>query len=145
MLIFTFINIAGCRRDSECPLTEACFDRSCQDPCLYENCGLNAICTPKSHRAICTCIPNHKGNPYDQCRPYECLVDPDCPDTQHCFNERCEDPCKCARNADCTARGHRGICKCFPDHTGDPYGIACIPSKLLVLLCYIALVNALLF
>ena len=128
-LMRTFLT-AGCRSDDECPLTEACFDRECQDPCLYEECGQNALCSPKEHRAICTCKPNHIGNPYDRCRPYECLRDPDCPTTQRCDNEKCVDPCQCARFADCSPRNHRGYCTCFPDYTGDPYGIACTPSKL---------------
>ena len=125
---FSFLT-AGCRSDDECPLTEACFDRECQDPCLYEQCGQNAVCSVKVHRSICTCKPNHIGNPYDRCRPYECLIDPDCPTTQKCENEKCVDPCQCARFADCSPRDHRGYCTCFPDYTGDPYGIACTPSK----------------
>ena len=121
---------AGCQSDSECDLTLACYDRECQDPCLYENCGVNAICSARSHRAYCTCKPNHIGNPYDFCRPYECLSDPDCPTTQKCENEKCVDPCQCARFADCSPRNHRGYCTCIPDYTGDPYGVACTPSKL---------------
>ena len=122
-------SLAGCRSDNECALTEACFDRECQDPCLYQQCGQNAVCEPRNHRAVCSCIENHLGNPYDYCRPYECLRDPDCPDTKRCENEKCVDPCKCARYADCDARNHRGYCTCIPDYTGDPYGVACTPSE----------------
>ena len=122
--------LAGCKRDSECPLTLACISRECQDPCRVDDpCGRNAECTVQSHRAVCNCIPQHKGNPYVECLPYECLVDPDCPTTQKCEREVCVDPCACAQHASCRATNHRGICTCDPFYTGDPYGIACTPSK----------------
>ena len=49
--------------------------------------------------------------------------------TQACRNEKCVDPCDCARNAVCDARDHRGYCKCIPEHRGDPYVRGCEPSK----------------
>ena len=55
---------------------------------------------------------------------------PDCRNTLKCENEKCVDPCACAQFADCTPHNHRGICTCFPDYTGNPYGIACDPSKI---------------
>ena len=122
-------SLAGCKSDSECPLTQACIDRECQDPCPFERCGLNAECNTRNHRPKCTCLPGHIGNPYDRCRKPECLTDSDCHTTLSCRNEKCVDPCDCAQNADCTPRNHRGICNCIPDFTGDPYGIACRPSK----------------
>ena len=122
--------LAGCKSDSECPLTQACISRECQNPCLFEQCGVNAECSVRNHRPKCTCLPGHKGNPYDRCRQYECLTDPDCATTLTCRNEKCVDPCDCALNAECTPVNHRGICECFPDHTGDPYGRICDPSKI---------------
>ena len=110
-------------------MTQACINRECQNPCLYEQCGQNAQCHPENHRAVCTCNIGHKGDPYSFCRPYECLTNPDCPDHLKCSNEKCVDPCECADFADCDARNHRGICTCIPDYTGDPYGIACEPSN----------------
>lgn len=121
--------LAGCKSDSECPQTQACISRECQNPCLFEQCGVNAECSVRNHRPKCTCLPGHKGNPYDRCRQYECLTDPDCATTLTCRNEKCVDPCDCALNAECTPVNHRGICECFPDHTGDPYGRICDPSK----------------
>ena len=82
-----------------------------------------------SHIARCRCLPGHKGNPYVECKPYECLTDPECPTTLACRNEKCVDPCDCAANADCEARNHRGICTCRPGYTGDPYFEGCRPSK----------------
>ena len=123
--------LAGCKSDSECPLTQACIDRECQDPCPLERCGSNAECNTRNHRPKCICLPGHIGNPYDKCRKPECLTDSDCPTSLACRNEKCVDPCDCAQNADCTPRNHRGICNCKIDYTGDPYGIACRPSKLI--------------
>lgn len=120
---------AGCKSDNECPLTQACIQRECQDPCIYERCGTNAQCVVQSHRATCICPPNYRGNPYDSCRRPECVTDPDCPTTLACRNEKCVDPCECARHAYCQARNHRGVCTCEPGYTGDPYGIACTESK----------------
>ena len=121
--------LAGCKSDSECPLTQACISRECQNPCNFEQCGVNAECSVRNHRPKCTCLPGHKGNPYDRCRQYECLTDPECATTLTCRNEKCVDPCACARNAVCDARNHRGICTCIPDHRGDPYFEGCEPSK----------------
>ena len=122
--------VAGCKSDDECPLNEACYDRECRDPCLFQECGSNALCEARLHQAFCRCIEGFRGNPYDQCRQYECLIDSDCRDTLKCENEKCVDPCQCARFADCSPRNHRGYCTCIPDYTGDPYGVACTPSKL---------------
>ena len=81
------------------------------------------------HRAKCQCPPGHKGSPYVECKPYECLTDPECHTTLACRNEKCVDPCACATNAVCDARNHRGICTCIPEHRGDPYFEGCEPSK----------------
>ena len=125
-----YSTIAGCKSDDECPLNEACYDRECRDPCLFQECGSNALCEARLHQAFCRCIEGFRGNPYDQCRQYECLIVSDCRDTLKCENEKCVDPCQCARFADCSPRNHRGYCTCIPDYTGDPYGVACTPSKL---------------
>ena len=91
------------------------------------------MCTARLHQAFCQCKEGYRGNPYDRCRQYECLIDSDCRNTLKCENEKCVDPCACAQFADCTPRNHRGICTCFPDYTGNPYGIACDPSKIFTL------------
>ena len=124
-----FVSPAGCKSDDECPQHLACIRRECQDPCRFERCGQNAQCSVRNHRAKCDCLPGYRGNPYEICRQYECLTDPECPTTKACRNEKCVDPCDCAINAHCTPRNHRGICACDSGYTGDPYGIECTKSK----------------
>ena len=129
--IILYSHIAGCKSDDECPLTQACIQRECQDPCPFEQCGIKAFCTVNVHKARCQCPSNHKGSPYIECKPYECLTDPECPDTLACRNEKCVDPCDCARNAVCDARNHRGYCTCLPDFPiGDPYVDGCEKRKI---------------
>ena len=121
---------AGCKSDDECPIKEACYNRECLDPCQFENCGINAECSVRNHKATCKCRPGYKGNPYERCRQYECLSDPECADYLACRNEKCVDPCEdCSINADCTARNHRAICECRIGYTGNPYGSVCSKSK----------------
>jgi len=131
--------LAGCKSDSECPLTQTCINRECVDPCPLERCGVNALCSARNHRAVCTCPPGYRPDPdpHIRCKQYECLTDPECPSTLACRNENCVDPCKCARFADCSARNHQGICTCQPGYTGDPYGVACTPSMFLFLNTFI--------
>ena len=128
---FSFLNTAGCKSDDECSLDKACIQRECQDPCPFEQCGINAFCTVNVHKARCQCPPQTKGSPYIECKPYECLTDPECPIVLACRNEKCVDPCDCAKNAVCDARDHRGYCTCIPDHRGDPYVRGCEPSKII--------------
>ncbi len=130
VLLRLTLNLAGCKSDFECRDDQACIRRECQNPCLFEECGTNAYCEARRHRANCICEPNTKGDPHRHCEPYECLADPDCPDHLACRNEKCVDPCDCAANADCTARGHRGICTCRTGYTGDPYVRGCTKSKI---------------
>jgi len=134
-LIFATIFTAGCKSDSECPLTQACINKDCRDPCLSERCGIEATCSVSNHRSVCTCNPGTRPDPdpFVRCKRYECLSDADCPTTLTCRDEKCVDPCQCARFADCFPRNHRGVCTCQPGFTGDPYGVACSPSKLLCL------------
>ena len=121
--------LAGCKSDLECPFHLACIERDCQDPCQFENCGRNAECRVNNHKARCECRPGFKGNPYQECRQYECLSDPECDNALACRNEKCVDPCDCAINAECTPLNHKGICECLPGYEGDPYGRICTPSK----------------
>ena len=126
----SFFYLAGCKHDIECPDSQVCVRKYCVDPCLLDNpCGVNSECNSNAHRVSCTCIRNHKGNPYTRCDPYECLQDKDCPLDLKCQTEKCVDPCQCAQFANCQVKNHKGICTCIPDYTGDPYGFACTPTS----------------
>ncbi len=130
-IYWNFFSSAGCKSDSECQLTQTCLNRDCVDPCLFEKCGINAQCSAKNHRAVCNCLSDFKPDPdpYIRCKQYECLSDPDCAQSLACINEKCVNPCQCARFAECNVRNHKGICTCFPGYEGNPYGVACSPSK----------------
>lgn len=57
-----------CLRDDDCPSTEACYDKKCQNPCrLRQPCGVNAECTAVDHGHSCTCLRGYVGNPWVQC------------------------------------------------------------------------------
>ena len=59
-----------CLRNRDCPLTLACIDLKCRDPC---NCARNAHCDVKNHIASCTCLPGYEGDPYKRgCSKSKC-------------------------------------------------------------------------
>lgn len=59
----------GCRIDDECSDSDKCISGTCILACRVEQCGVNAQCLSKSHRAICTCAPGYEGNPHIECSP----------------------------------------------------------------------------
>lgn len=127
-IIYSMIILAGCNSDFECPLTQACIQRECQNPCNYEECGVNALCEPRNHQARCICPPSYLGDPYRSCRRPECIVNDDCPQVLACRDEKCVDPCDCAQNANCIVRSHAARCQCITGYIGDPYTAGCYPS-----------------
>ena len=126
------IIVDECRDDGECPKKEACVHNKCQDSCLAVRCGVNAKCIAADHRATCTCLKNHKGNPYTHCRKYECILSADCDAHLTCHNEQCIDPCAtsgtCAENAECRASSHIPKCRCPKGWGGDAY-TKCVKCK----------------
>lgn len=110
----------GCRSDSDCPITEACVNRDCTDPCLYTQCGQNAVCkSDYNHKARCVCLDNYKGDPFTKCIRPECTRDDDCPFNLACQNEKCRDPCDCAPGAQCRVTNHQALCRCPPGYEGN--------------------------
>lgn len=91
------------------------------DPCNPSPCGPNAQC----NNGICTCLPEHQGDPYRGCRP-ECLVSSDCPKDKACIRSKCQDPCPgtCGQNADCQVVNHIPMCSCPAGYTGNAF-VAC--------------------
>lgn len=56
--------LVGCRANSECPLSQACVNGACADPC---SCGSNAKCTVVRHHPVCYCERGYSGSPYVGC------------------------------------------------------------------------------
>lgn len=90
--------------------------------CYPSPCGINAKCHSDGTNAICECIPEYHGNPYDGCRP-ECVGNSDCPMNRACINNKCRDPCPgvCGIDAICSVVNHVPVCTCPHDLTGDAF------------------------
>jgi len=103
---------AGCRRlecveHSDCPSNRACHLTKCVDPCSLSGiCGLNAECTARDHRPICSCPRNHRGSSLQRCtrltKDYVC-------------GESCGRNTNCEVNAD-----FRATCSCIQNYIGNP-------------------------
>lgn len=98
-----------------------------KQPCTPSPCGPNSICKVVSDHAVCSCQPGLIGSP-PTCKP-ECVVSADCPLTQACLNNKCQDPCPgtCGQNTNCQVVNHNPICSCSESYTGDPFTI-CYPQ-----------------
>ena len=55
-----------CIVSSDCPLTQACSNQKCVDPCPG-SCGFRATCNVVNHNPICSCPPDLTGDPFIQC------------------------------------------------------------------------------
>lgn len=107
-----------------------------EDPCFPSPCGSNARCHVENNYAVCECIPQYHGNPYENCRP-ECLSNSDCPMNRACIRNKCQDPCPgtCGVNALCLTTNHIPVCSCPDRFTGDAFRFCtAIVGKCLLLL-----------
>lgn len=57
-----------CIVSAECPLTEACLNNKCVDPCPG-TCGQSARCQVVNHNPICSCAQGNTGDPFSRCYP----------------------------------------------------------------------------
>lgn len=57
-----------CVVSAECPLTQACLNNKCRDPCPG-TCGINAQCQVLNHNPICSCTQGNTGDPFTRCYP----------------------------------------------------------------------------
>lgn len=57
-----------CTINSECPLSKACINYKCKDPCAGL-CGYEAVCTVISHTPRCSCPDGFTGDPLKSCLP----------------------------------------------------------------------------
>uniref|UniRef100_A0A1A9ZCQ3 EGF-like domain-containing protein n=1 Tax=Glossina pallidipes TaxID=7398 RepID=A0A1A9ZCQ3_GLOPL len=150
----------GCRTSVECESNEDCPPHAectktkgvpkCHDVCANINCGPNAECIPKGHRAHCACRSGYDGNPTDRlngCKPLPmpCLVTSDCPTNAYCSDSICKPACildtecsgeevcqggqcinpcfqpqSCGMNALCSIERHFKQCSCPAGFTGNP-------------------------
>lgn len=94
--------IQGCRRDSECPSSEACVNGQCGSPC---RCGISALCEVINHRPVCRCPNGYNGDPNIGCNPP---------------SNACE-PNPCGNNAMCELDRGNPICYCPKGLTGNPF------------------------
>lgn len=57
-----------CTINSDCPLSRACINKKCVDPCVGV-CGSEAVCSVVSHNPLCSCPDGFTGDPLIICRP----------------------------------------------------------------------------
>lgn len=55
-----------CVTSSECPLSQACINQKCLDPCPG-TCGIGANCQVVNHNPICSCPAKSTGDPFVRC------------------------------------------------------------------------------
>lgn len=55
-----------CTSSAECPLSRACSNQRCIDPCKG-NCGSGAQCQVINHNPICSCPSGYTGDPFNRC------------------------------------------------------------------------------
>ncbi len=70
------------------------------------------------------------GHPQIECKDPGCSRDPECLDTEACYDGSCVPPClvddPCGANAECYNRGHRANCRCREGFEGEPT-VGCTP------------------
>lgn len=118
--------------NSECPMTRACINMKCQDPCPGV-CGNNALCSVVNHSPTCACILGHRGNPFETCsripesKRFSIVASPFSDfvlfSLQVMKVEPILDPCQpspCGSNAQCRKINNVAVCSCLPSFIGSP-------------------------
>lgn len=99
-----------CVISSECPLDKACVSQRCSDPCLREPCAPRAVCKVLNHSPICSCPPNHVGNPFVSCELEQIKKI----ETDPCH------PSPCGPNSECRNINGFAACSCQRSFVGSP-------------------------
>ncbi|XP_046391538.1 adhesive plaque matrix protein 2-like [Ischnura elegans] len=110
-----------CIVSSECPISKACVNRECIDPCQGA-CGIGARCDVINHSPICSCRPGQTGDPFKSCYNIP-------PPVVQEISMPCH-PSPCGANAICREQNGAGSCTCIEDHFGNPYE-GCRPECLI--------------
>ncbi|KAG7155061.1 Neurogenic locus Notch protein-like 4, partial [Homarus americanus] len=117
-----------CLTNTECPMTQACINRRCMDPCVG-TCGLQALCQVIAHNPRCRCPDGFQGDPYYSCTYTPIFVSPESElPTEIPVEDK--DPClssPCGPYAKCSSRDHVYTCTCEPGYFGNPY-TGCVPE-----------------
>ncbi|KAF5287630.1 hypothetical protein FQA39_LY15833 [Lamprigera yunnana] len=61
-----------CQSNIDCRNNQACFEYKCENPCRGQ-CGINAVCNPRNHIAVCTCLEGYNGDALTQCYRSEAI------------------------------------------------------------------------
>lgn len=104
-----------CTVNSECPLTQACINRKCADPCP-STCGQNADCRVYNHNPICSCKVSYTGDAFTRCYP---IPQPIADVTPQPPSNPCN-PSPCGQYAQCHNRNGGPVCSCLPSYIGSP-------------------------
>lgn len=103
-----------CVVNAECSSDKACINQKCADPCP-NTCGRNALCSVRNHNPICTCPPNHVGDPFTSCIRQETPpVEYDPPTEVSCV------PSPCGPNSECRIDNEQIKCSCLPGFIDRP-------------------------
>lgn len=120
-----------CTANSDCPLTLACVNQKCRDPCPG-TCGQNARCTVVNHNPFCSCPERYSGNPFISCSPISIFSSPkqnhsinisEKLTVEPVFDVIPPNPCHpspCGPNSECKAIGDSPSCSCLKDFVGSP-------------------------
>lgn len=67
-----------CEVNDDCPDHKYCDQQSktCADPCLTTQCGIDAFCNATNHQGICQCINGYSGEPTVICKESKKLPNP---------------------------------------------------------------------
>lgn len=121
-----------CILNSDCPLSRACVQQKCRDPCPG-TCGLNAECHVMDHLPQCRCFSGYTGNPLAYCSPVPIIQE-----CKHKCNDKLAtsldnpnhmfplapltpcDPSPCGPNAQCHPSLNEAVCSCLPEFYGTP-------------------------
>ena len=123
-----------CLVDDDCPLSKACHDTHCIDPCTLKDCAQGADCRVNYHKAQCFCPPGYQGNPLVSCTPFGCQSHDDCATDEVCdfASQTCRPLCQstnpCVQGAKCEAYNHIETCTCIPPLVGNGH-IYCEESR----------------
>merc|ERR1712228_189632 len=117
--------VPGCRSSSDCPITQACDNNQCIDPCTIAQCGVNAICITQNHKPFCSCPPGMTGDPLASCdMPMKsCKNNLQCGAGSLCSDGICASKCvssdqDCLPNEVCKSGVCKRICS-INDQCGD--------------------------